>query len=82
MCVCVFKLESTVCAQQRVLQILKNYNPPHPPQVFFFFSFFHLLILHTLPKPALALHWGAREEREKKTGAGDFFFTLNAVPNL
>lgn len=26
-------------------------------------------------KPALALHWGAREEREKKkTGAGDFFF--------
>lgn len=35
--------------------------------------FFHLVFLHTLP--TLALHWGAREENEKKkTGAGDCFF--------
>lgn len=60
-------LSSVFCKFLKIITL-----PTHPK--FFFFSFFHLLILHTLPKPALALHWGAREEREKKKLVQEIFF--------
>lgn len=60
-----FKLWPTVFSEQHILLIIFL----QPPQVFFSSA--------NSPhpaKPALALHWGAREEKKKKTGAGDFFF--------
>lgn len=72
-CVCVFKLESTVCAQQRVLQILKNYNPPHPPQVFFLFFFSSANSPHPA-KTSACFTLGSAGGKRKKNWCRRFFF--------
>lgn len=63
-------------------KFLKIITLPTHPKFFFLFFFSSANSPHPAKTSACFTLGSAGGKREKKTGAGDFFFTLNAVPNL